>query len=110
MSLLDAPDLAAHESDWIEATLTDPARPLDAMARLQARFPHAVSLVFEPLGGESRGGELVRLPAAGAERGGGPRPVRRSTFAGTAAEEPELELLGEALAAGRAVRLERQRH
>ncbi|MGW7416993.1 exonuclease SbcCD subunit D [Streptomyces sp. NPDC054863] len=46
--LLDDPSLDRHEESWIEATLTDPARPDDPMARLCARFPHTVSLVFEP--------------------------------------------------------------
>ncbi|MFG2783727.1 exonuclease SbcCD subunit D [Streptomyces prunicolor] len=46
--LLDAPDLARHEEAWIEATLTDPVRPADPMARLAERFPHTLSLVFDP--------------------------------------------------------------
>jgi exonuclease SbcD len=48
--LLSDPVLAAHEHDWVEATLTDAARPNDAMARLQRRFPHAVCLAFAPQG------------------------------------------------------------
>ena len=46
--LLADPDLAAHEDAWVEATLTDPARPYDPMTRLAKRFPHILSLVFEP--------------------------------------------------------------
>ncbi|MCX5206951.1 exonuclease SbcCD subunit D [Streptomyces sp. NBC_00237] len=46
--LLDDPALARHEAAWVEATLTDPVRPEDPMARLCARFPHTVSLVFDP--------------------------------------------------------------
>ena len=46
--LLDDPDLARHEEAWIEATLTDPVRPDDPMARLTERFPHTLSLVFDP--------------------------------------------------------------
>ncbi|MFD5569241.1 exonuclease SbcCD subunit D [Streptomyces cadmiisoli] len=46
--LLADPALARHEEAWIEATLTDPVRPHDPMARLTERFPHALSLVFEP--------------------------------------------------------------
>jgi exonuclease SbcD len=42
--LLNAP---AHESlkdAWLEVTLTDPALPFEAMARLRRRFPHTLSL------------------------------------------------------------------
>ncbi|MCX5241344.1 exonuclease SbcCD subunit D [Streptomyces prunicolor] len=46
--LLDDPDLARHEEAWVEATLTDPVRPADPMARLVGRFPHTLSLVFDP--------------------------------------------------------------
>ncbi|MFG2264529.1 exonuclease SbcCD subunit D [Streptomyces sp. NPDC048720] len=46
--LLADPALARHEDAWIEATLTDPVRPADPMARLAERFPHTLSLVFAP--------------------------------------------------------------
>ncbi|MEU1805427.1 exonuclease SbcCD subunit D [Streptomyces sp. NPDC019937] len=46
--LLADPDLARHETAWVEATLTDPARPYEPMARLAERFPHVLSLVFDP--------------------------------------------------------------
>ncbi|MFF2929783.1 exonuclease SbcCD subunit D [Streptomyces mirabilis] len=46
--LLADPRLARHEEAWIEATLTDPVRPTEPMARLTERFPHTLSLVFEP--------------------------------------------------------------
>jgi exonuclease SbcD len=46
--LLDDPDLARHEEAWVEATLTDPVRPADPMVRLTERFPHTLSLVFDP--------------------------------------------------------------
>lgn len=46
--LLDDPGLTRHEQSWIEATLTDPVRPADPMARLAERFPHTLSLVFDP--------------------------------------------------------------
>ena len=48
--LLADPDLAAHEDAWVEATLTDPARPYDPMTRLAKRFPHILSLAFDPAG------------------------------------------------------------
>lgn len=46
--LLADPELERHEEAWVEATLTDPVRPADPMARLAERFPHTLSLVFEP--------------------------------------------------------------
>ncbi|MGM0359831.1 exonuclease SbcCD subunit D [Streptomyces griseoaurantiacus] len=46
--LLTDPGLARHQEAWVEATLTDPVRPAEPMARLTARFPHALALVFAP--------------------------------------------------------------
>ncbi|MEV5547532.1 exonuclease SbcCD subunit D [Streptomyces sp. NPDC052309] len=46
--LLADPELARHEEAWVEATLTDPVRPAEPMARLTERFPHTLSLVFDP--------------------------------------------------------------
>lgn len=46
--LLDEPRHSVHEESWVEATLTDPVRPDEPMARLSARYPHLLSLVFEP--------------------------------------------------------------
>lgn len=46
--LLTRPEHAAVEDAWVQATLTDPVRPAQAMARLQVRFPHAVALQFAP--------------------------------------------------------------
>ncbi|MBT2505748.1 exonuclease SbcCD subunit D [Streptomyces sp. ISL-98] len=46
--LLADPALERHEDAWTEATLTDPVRPAEPMARLCARFPHTISLVFDP--------------------------------------------------------------
>ncbi|MFF9020016.1 exonuclease SbcCD subunit D [Streptomyces eurythermus] len=46
--LLADPALARHEDAWVEATLTDPLRPAEPMARLTERFPHTLSLVFAP--------------------------------------------------------------
>lgn len=47
-TLLADPDLARHEDAWVEATLTDPVRPDEPMARLCERFPHTLSLAFDP--------------------------------------------------------------
>ncbi|GGU45507.1 nuclease SbcCD subunit D [Streptomyces lavendofoliae] len=46
--LLADPALDRHEDAWVEATLTDPVRPADPMARLTERFPHTLSLLFDP--------------------------------------------------------------
>ncbi|MFG2372383.1 exonuclease SbcCD subunit D [Streptomyces sp. NPDC048504] len=46
--LLHDPGLARQEEAWVEATLTDPVRPDDPMARLTERFPHTLTLVFDP--------------------------------------------------------------
>ncbi|MFF5426748.1 MULTISPECIES: exonuclease SbcCD subunit D [unclassified Streptomyces] len=46
--LLADPAHARHEDSWVEATLTDPVRPAEPMARLTARFPHTLNLVFDP--------------------------------------------------------------
>ncbi|MEU9237388.1 exonuclease SbcCD subunit D [Streptomyces subrutilus] len=50
--LLADPAHARHEDSWVEAVLTDPVRPDDPMARLAARFPHTLSLAFDPEGRE----------------------------------------------------------
>ncbi|MFJ9413220.1 exonuclease SbcCD subunit D [Streptomyces sp. NPDC101227] len=52
--LLDDPALAAHEAAWVEATLTDSSRPHEPMAKLAARFPGIISLVFDPDEGPAR--------------------------------------------------------
>lgn len=49
--LLGDPRHSRAEDAWVQATITDPVRPTQAMARLQERFPHAVALVFSPEGG-----------------------------------------------------------
>ncbi|MEV4682768.1 exonuclease SbcCD subunit D [Streptomyces kurssanovii] len=46
--LLENPELDRYEESFVEATLTDAVRPADPMARLTRRFPHILSLVFEP--------------------------------------------------------------
>jgi exonuclease SbcD len=46
-SLLGDPAHAAHEDAWVEATLTDAVRPLQAMEQLRRRFPHTLVLGFD---------------------------------------------------------------
>lgn len=49
-TLLTDPALAVHEHAFLQVTLTDAARPENAMNRVQARFPFAVELRFDPQG------------------------------------------------------------
>jgi DNA repair protein SbcD/Mre11 len=46
--LLEDPRLDVHTGSWVEATLTDDARPSQAMERLRRRFPHTLVLLFAP--------------------------------------------------------------
>jgi exonuclease SbcD len=48
--LLRDPALRAHEDSWLAVVLTDPQRPQLAMERLRVRFPHTLTLAFEPEG------------------------------------------------------------
>jgi exonuclease SbcD len=48
-----------HQDCWVQAVVTDPVRPTQAMERLRSRFPHALLLSFEPRGG----GATDRVPA-----------------------------------------------
>ncbi|XVX18598.1 exonuclease SbcCD subunit D [Actinomycetota bacterium] len=48
--LLEAREHAHAEDAWCQVVLTDPVRPLGAMERLRRRFPHTLSLAFEPQG------------------------------------------------------------
>jgi exonuclease SbcD len=50
--LLADPRLAVHEQSWVQATLTDDTRPVQAMDRLRGRFPHTLVLGFEPAAGD----------------------------------------------------------
>ena len=62
-TLLSDPALTAAESDWVQATLTDPVRPDRPMERLRARFPHALVLSFAPAGEPAH--PVVSQPARG---------------------------------------------
>lgn len=46
-TLLDDSAHAEAVEHYVSATLTDPVRPLDAMRRLQERFPHAVHVEWQ---------------------------------------------------------------
>ena len=91
--LLTHARFAPHEQSWVEVTLTDDVRPLQAMERLRARFPHALTLRFAPPGGEP---EKSRVATAGRSA----HAVALDFVAhvrGAPATEPESALLREAL-------------
>ncbi|NJP46384.1 exonuclease SbcCD subunit D [Actinacidiphila epipremni] len=46
--LLADPAHEAHTDSWVEAVLTDADRPYEPMAALAKRFPHILSLGFDP--------------------------------------------------------------
>jgi len=101
--LLADPRLAAHEDAWVQATLTDPVRPADAMERLRRRFPHAVALAFDPQGAGARPEDSYqRLRGLDDDE-----LVQRfvSDTRGRAADDDELALLRDALTARRVAEL-----
>ncbi|MFI0418500.1 exonuclease SbcCD subunit D [Spongiactinospora sp. 9N601] len=61
--LLTSPRHAGVEDHWLAVVLTDPVRPKGAMERLRQRFPHTLTLAFQPEGGGER--PAVRRTAAG---------------------------------------------
>jgi len=99
-TLLADPGLADHESSWVQATLTDPVQPRDAMARLRARFPHAVALAFEPEGVRPGTGGTYAARLHGLDDAA---LVERfvEDVRGTELHEDERELLDAAHVAGR---------
>jgi exonuclease SbcD len=91
---------AEAERCWVSATLTDAVRPVDAMERLRGRFPFAVLLAFEPVGGVETAGSSYAQRLRGLSDhelvSGFVRDVR-----GSDATPEEAALLEDALAAGR---------
>jgi exonuclease SbcD len=57
--LLHDPRHTDVEDAWLHVTLTDPRRPLHAMDRLRARFPHTLMIAFQPEGGTTRRGPVM---------------------------------------------------
>ncbi|MGA8247361.1 MAG: exonuclease SbcCD subunit D [Nocardioides sp.] len=60
-SLLADPRLAAVETHWVQATLTDAVRPAHPMERLRSRFPHTLVLAFSP-GGSAEVSPIAATP------------------------------------------------
>ncbi|MFI5529734.1 exonuclease SbcCD subunit D [Kitasatospora sp. NPDC051853] len=46
--LLEDEKYGKHTGSWVQATLTDPARPAKPMEQLRTRFPHTLQLLFDP--------------------------------------------------------------
>jgi exonuclease SbcD len=46
--LLESAEHTAAEHAWVQAVLTEPVLPPEAMSRLRRRFPHALCLAHEP--------------------------------------------------------------
>lgn len=90
----------AAESAWVQATLTDPVRPVGALDRLRERFPHLLQLRFDPVGAATP----VRTYASRVERRA-PIDVCCDFVAdvrrGHEPEQAERDLLTAALEAGR---------
>lgn len=86
-------DLVDH---YLSARLTDPVRPLEAMRRLRAKFPHAVTMSWEPPGGMPE--RLLSAVSTAL-----PDPELVDAFLhdcrGSAAAPGEIALIDEALAA-----------
>ncbi len=59
--LLDDPRFGVHEQAWVQATLTDDVRPVQAMERLRARFPHTLVIGFDPQSGLPAGAPAARV-------------------------------------------------
>jgi exonuclease SbcD len=47
-TLLEDPGHERHRDAWVQAVVTDTVRPLDAMRRLQQRFPHCAAVEWVP--------------------------------------------------------------
>ncbi|MEU6279187.1 exonuclease SbcCD subunit D [Streptomyces sp. NPDC047028] len=99
--LLADQELTRHEDAWIEATLTDPVRPADPMARLAERFPHTLSLVFAP----DRAPEDPQVSYARRLAGRSDQQIAEDFVAhvrGAGPDEPEAAVLRDAFDAVRA--------
>jgi exonuclease SbcD len=84
---------AVHESSWVQVTLIDAVRPVQAMDRLRVRFPHALALRFAPEGGDP-------APSRTVSAGKGAHEIALDFVAlvrGAAASGEESALLREAL-------------
>jgi len=58
--LVGSEEYAGFENDWVDAILTDRVRPMDAMRRLQDRFPYCAHLDYRPAVTAERSAETYR--------------------------------------------------
>jgi exonuclease SbcD len=92
--LLTSPEFEEHRRDLVEATLDDPGYVVDAKRRLQARFPHVVTVVRSELALSAAGASFSRqVESAGRDDevlfesffqmvvGSAPEPAQRAAFA-----------------------------
>lgn len=99
--VLADPQLAAAERSWVRVVLTDRQLPLQAMRRLQSRFPHAVELTHQP------DGQLAEPQGAGSTarvRRADPLELSAAFLAehrGIDLDDDERQLLAESVAAVR---------
>lgn len=91
--LLTESRFGVHEDSWVQATLTDAVRPVRAMERLRARFPHTLALRFAPPGGE----QTTSRPATSGKSAHEIALDFVSHVRGTAASAEESDLLRTAL-------------
>jgi exonuclease SbcD len=99
--LLRRPELARHERDLVEATLTDTGYVLDAKNRLQRRFAHVLNVVRRELAPGAAGDFARRV----AEAGNDDLRLFESFFRAVASAAPtgeEARLYAEALRDARA--------
>ncbi len=103
--LLADPAHDAARSAFCQVVLTDAERPREPMERLRARFPHTVSLLFEPTGGRERSGSYAHRVE------GLDHSELCCSFLddvrGRGASDAERELVGQALEAWRATEVSR---
>lgn len=65
--LLRRPELSRHAGDLIEVTLTDPGYVLDARSKLQARFPHVLTVRRTEVTPGEGGDYAARVAGAGGD-------------------------------------------
>ena len=98
--------LTEHEDAWVQATLTDAVRPLQAMERLRSRFPHTLVIGFEPVGvrparvpvalPRGRSDHAIALDFVEAMRGAPATPAEATllqTAVDACCEDPDVDVL-----------------
>lgn len=97
--LLVDPGAATLVDHYLSVTLTDEVRPIDAMRRLQTRFPFAVRMEWQPSGGRTHDG--LRYPGSTIRDDRDVTGAFVADCRGSAPEPGERRLIAEAFAAVR---------